>query len=540
MLDWALQKRSRFGVLLLAYFGLHVIVRVALSGALDYDEAEQVFLSQWLSLGYNSQPPLYTWMQTGLFQLFGYGVMPLALLKNTLLLLTYLSVFGMVNKVTGSAAMSWAASLAMMTIPQIAWESHRDLSHSVAVTFAVSLLMYCVVSLRHQPHWKWYVAIGLSCGFGLLSKYNFAIVILAVMGSAITVPSYRRWLLDRRLLLSLLVAVIVVSPHLYWASGHLQLASSKTIATLTTAQTDHYAVNVARGLYALFTSTLACTVLTLVIVAVAFRDSLKNRFLKNGLNQGESRSVATDPSVLLLERSLLLIGVMLTLLVLSGHGLEFKNRWIQPFVCLFPAYLILRWGHLAAADRVALNRVCLTGVTFMAVVLIAVIARPISAQRRNEVTWLNIPYPTFAQSIVEQTGRVPTIIIAPHTHAAGNLKLQFPSARVVAMDQRHLVDPQSLLEIMARGDQDVIVATDRLTRIDYQYLSEFAIEMVGQPTDRVAWQHDEYRCLYGDASATMTLSFARLEQGVDPIAAREAPVSASDRTAILPSGSVLH
>ncbi|WP_442507399.1 ArnT family glycosyltransferase [Novipirellula sp. SH528] len=529
MLDWILKKRHRFLLVLLAYFGLHVVIRVCISGSLDFDESEQAFLSQWLSLGYNSQPPLYTWMQTGLFQIFGYGVMPLALLKNVLLALTYLCVFGTVRKATGNAAMALVASLAMMSIPQIAWESHRDLSHTVAVTFAVSLLVYCVVSLRHHPHWMWYVAIGLTCGFGLMSKYNFAIVIFAVMAAAISVPSYRRCLLDRRLILSVVVAAVLISPHVYWAVDHLQLASSKTISTLTTEQTDHWGSNVAHGIYALVTSTLACCILTLAIFAIAFRGSLKNIYL-----QWKSNTESADATTLLVERFLLVVGVSLVLLVLSGYALEFKNRWIQPFACLFPAYLMLRVGRYATTDRVAMNRVCITAVTFMAVVLIAIVARPMFAQKRNKFIWLNIPYPEFAKTVEDQIGEAPAIIITPHMHCAGNLKLQFPESLVIAMDQRHLVDSESLLKIIARGNQPVIVATDECMPHDHDRLSEFAIEIVGQPTDRLYWQSNQYRYLYGDESAKTTLGFARLEHSVDPIAAIYDPLSASDRIGALP------
>ncbi|EMI22012.1 glycosyltransferase protein [Rhodopirellula maiorica SM1] len=530
MLDWILQKRYRFAAVLLAYFGLHVVVRVCISGSLDFDESEQAFLSQWISLGYNSQPPLYTWMQTALFHVFGYGVMPLALLKNVLLALTYLCVFGTVQKATSNAAMALVASLAMMTIPQISWESHRDLSHTVAVTFAVSLLVYCVVSLRHQPHWKWYVAIGLTCGFGLMSKYNFAIVIFAVITAAVSVPSYRRWLFDRRLILSVVVAAVLIAPHTYWAIEHLQLASSKTISTLTNEQTDSWGSNVSHGAYALVTSTLACCLLTLGIFLIAFRDSLKNIYV-----QWKSNSIAADPTTLLIERFFLIVGFALMMLVLSGNALEFKNRWIQPFVCLFPAYLVLRVGRFASSDRVAMNRVCISAVTLMAVVLIAIVVRPMFSQKRNRFIWLNIPYPQFAQTIEDEIGEAPAIIIAPHMHSAGNLKLQFPSSLVISMDQRHLVNSESLLRILAGGNQQVVVASDACPPSANEQLSEFAIEIVGQPTDRLVWQTRQYRYLYGDESAKTTLGFARLEQSIDPIAAIYDPLSASDRIGAMPS-----
>ncbi len=94
MIDWLSATRWRMPVILIVYFSLHVAARSLVSPSLDYDESEQVFLSQCLSYGYNSQPPLYTWVQTGLFEILGYSVFSLAVLKNLLLCGTYLLVFG--------------------------------------------------------------------------------------------------------------------------------------------------------------------------------------------------------------------------------------------------------------------------------------------------------------------------------------------------------------------------------------------------------------------------------------------------------------
>ena len=92
MVRWLCGHPWRLPLALACYFVLHVLVRSFVSGSLDYDESEQAFLSQFMALGYNSQPPLYTWLQRGTFELFGYSVMSLALLKNLFIWLTYVLV----------------------------------------------------------------------------------------------------------------------------------------------------------------------------------------------------------------------------------------------------------------------------------------------------------------------------------------------------------------------------------------------------------------------------------------------------------------
>ena len=139
MIDWLAGGRHRLPLLLGIYFIAHVVIRTATSTSLDFDESEQVLLSQSLLLGYNSQPPLYTWIQRGLFELFGVSVFSLALLKNLLIWLTYWCVFESVRKATGNLRLAAIATLGLLSIPQIAWESHRDLSHTVAATFTTAL-----------------------------------------------------------------------------------------------------------------------------------------------------------------------------------------------------------------------------------------------------------------------------------------------------------------------------------------------------------------------------------------------------------------
>lgn len=117
----------KFLLLLGCYFSLHIVLRVIISDSLDYDEAEQALLGQWLLAGYTEQPPLYTWIQYGLFKLFGKGVFAISLLKNSLLYLTYIFVFFSSREVLRDGRAAILATASLLLIPQIAWESQRDI-----------------------------------------------------------------------------------------------------------------------------------------------------------------------------------------------------------------------------------------------------------------------------------------------------------------------------------------------------------------------------------------------------------------------------
>src|ERR1700753_3100121 len=162
----------QFFDLLLIYFPLQIILRVCISSSLDLDESEQLVLTQKLSWGYGSQPPLYTWLQFGLFKCFGASVFSLSLLKNLLLFSTYLFTYFNARLVTRSYACAIAAAVSLFFIPQIVWESQRDLTHSVLAATLVCATIFSFLRLREKPTLARYALFGACAGLGVLSKYN--------------------------------------------------------------------------------------------------------------------------------------------------------------------------------------------------------------------------------------------------------------------------------------------------------------------------------------------------------------------------------
>ncbi|MCX6865636.1 MAG: glycosyltransferase family 39 protein [Verrucomicrobia bacterium] len=113
----------RILLLLVLYFTLHLLLRLCVSNSAELDEAEQLLLTQDLRLGYGSQPPLYTWLQSGLFALCGINIFALAVLKNGLLFLTYFFVYLGAREITRDNNRAVIAMLSLLWIPQICWES---------------------------------------------------------------------------------------------------------------------------------------------------------------------------------------------------------------------------------------------------------------------------------------------------------------------------------------------------------------------------------------------------------------------------------
>src|SRR5215471_55032 len=115
----------------LTYFAIQIVLRLLISNSADRDEADQLVQTQKLSWGYGPQPPLYTWIPLAFLKVFGLSLLPVLLLKNLLLFCTYLLTYLNAKFTTNRHDCGVAAAASLLFIPQIAWESQRDLNHSV-------------------------------------------------------------------------------------------------------------------------------------------------------------------------------------------------------------------------------------------------------------------------------------------------------------------------------------------------------------------------------------------------------------------------
>ena len=448
MVSWFAVHPIRFILVLAGYFAMHVLVRAMVSPALDYDESEQSFLSQFVLLGYNSQPPLYTWIQRALFEALGYSVMSMALLKNLFVWLTYVLVFDLVRKATGQIVLGMVAAIGMLTIPQVAWESHRDLSHTVATMFSTSLLIHCLVSMAGVPEktvpTRMYCLLGFVVGLGALFKYNFVVVVFAMIIATLTIPRYRRVFLDLRLAIAVGITVAMLIPHVLWMVPNLDTATGKTVQSLTTGQTDDWLSNVGMGFSSLGGAILACSVGPILMFGGAFaRDSFRIPKV------GAGNRLRND-TLQLLTRFLLVVLLVLVCMVLSGRAVDFENRWFQPFIFILPALLTLVFYRQILDSRRFQRNASIAGGLIMIAVLVAIVLRTVAAPYRGRYSRMNIPYAAAAETMRRKGGEVPQIIVTDDIRDAGNLRMQFPNATVVCWEMPHLI-PEEIRESLNDG-----------------------------------------------------------------------------------------
>lgn len=394
------------GVLL--YFALNALTQLAVSGTADLDQAEQLLLSQSLQAGYGAQPPLYTYLVKALFAVTGAGLAPLLGLK-AVMLGVFAATFIALGRQFGFTLHQHLLSLAgLVFLPQLIWESQRDLTHSVLATTLAALTLLQVVRTRARPGLGNFMLLGALAGLGLISKYNYVLILAALTLATLAVPQYRATLSVGRVLAAGLVALCVAAPHLNWVAAHLELATSG--AQKIQAGSGNPLSGLGRAAFAALAFLSPLWLFSALLISPAARAA------------AAARLKTADGRFLLY----LLLATLLTVaaFVLVTGAQHLKDRWYQPLLFHVPLLLAL----LASPTPTRGNRAYLgLGLGFALLVAAALPARTLFAERLGIANRPNLPY---AALLGQLSSVAPALILAENHLLGGNARPLFPAARI--------------------------------------------------------------------------------------------------------------
>ncbi len=415
-----LERRSAFMALLLGYFSLQLLVRLMLPDSLDLDEAEQLFQSQWWLLGYGPQPPLYNWLQQIFLSILGTQVLALALLKNLLLFATWSLSYLLAERCLGSRPLAALATLSLVLLPQISWESQRDLTHSVLVTSLAVATLYQGLRLLDRPSLGQFLLLGLLVGLGCNAKYSYLLFISAVAGAVLSTSAGRAALLLPALLPALGLALLLVLPHWWWLVQNLDLASESTLAKLMRPTSGSFLLLRGQGLLSLLNASLQFGALFLLLFA-AF-------FLRRGNWQAHQRHAAAS----LLERYLVVMALVFLVFVLITGANFIKDRWMQPLLVVLPIWAFSRWQP---RNERWLRSYAGVALVLMALIPSLLLARVMALGVTGHPERLNLPYTALMAGF---PGTEANLLVTDRVRAAGNLRFQQPRSRVLAAERLDL------------------------------------------------------------------------------------------------------
>jgi lipopolysaccharide core galacturonosyltransferase RgtB len=404
------------------YFLLHILWRILVTDSVELDESEQVISVQSWGWGYAEQPPLYTWMLKLVVSACGLNVFSLMAFKSLLLFATYYFVYRAGKEIWDEAKPALLSALCLFFIPQISWESQRDLTHSVLATALAAVTLFVFLKLVKTGQGRWFAAFGICAGLGLLAKYNFILFIVALMIAALTLPEIRRTVFSSKLLISAWIGLAVAAPHLLWLRQH---ARESSIAKLT--------ISSAHGLFAAYLGGAK----SLIEGIGNFSAPILLIFALFFLRRKSERRSELNTEAKLVWRTVVTVAAICVLAVICFRA-QFKPRWFQPLLFLLPIPIIAMVRSQLTCEKYRWLMRLACGVAVIILVVMPSITLAASITKRPNR--LNNPWAELSRELKKKVN--PAVIVADSCLQGGNLKMQFPNALALAPECKVLTPPK--------------------------------------------------------------------------------------------------
>lgn len=267
-----------FGQLLKQKIGLVALLSfLAITGitffksALELEDAEQAYYSQWLRWGYDDQPPLYTWLQYLVNQIFGVQKGSFSILRGTIFASVLVSLWYFGRIMLLSKKKSEIAVFTLVLVPVFIDFTFRRLSHTSLLCLVILLSFIVIQRLLQDKTWINYALLGFVVGIGVLSKYNYVLFLLAFGLSLFFDIGLRQIVFNKKMLLSIVLAGLLLAPHAYWLLGPDGYLTElrESIALKTESKTGNALYGIG-PLFSLMLTFLKLMAPLLVVVALAY------------------------------------------------------------------------------------------------------------------------------------------------------------------------------------------------------------------------------------------------------------------------------
>src|SRR5690606_27981394 len=163
-----------------------------------------------------SQPPLATWITNLAASVLGTSMLTLQIVKFSMLASLFVSVYGAMRLLGFSQIVASASMLGLFLIPQIGWESQRALTHSVAGTAGCGWAFLAFVWHMRKRSLISAAALGVAMAAAILGKFNASFFLIMLIVTGLLIPEYRRILLSKLSLITVLVFAICAGPTALW------------------------------------------------------------------------------------------------------------------------------------------------------------------------------------------------------------------------------------------------------------------------------------------------------------------------------------
>jgi len=210
---WRLDFRFWLALLVLAQLGFWTLLPWLLARSLPLDVVSDglAWGHEW-QWGYYKHPPLPSWSVEAFFEAFG-DIGPF-LLSQICIAATYIFVF-----LLGRELMSarWAAIGTLLLVGVYYFSIPTpEFNHNVAQMPAWAAACFCYFRAWKTGRKRWWLALGLVAGLGLLCKYSIAVLLLVVLVHFVATRGLKGALSSVGPWIAATALLLTISGHLFW------------------------------------------------------------------------------------------------------------------------------------------------------------------------------------------------------------------------------------------------------------------------------------------------------------------------------------
>lgn len=425
---WARQK----GVLLI--IGLwalaHAAVAIFLENAINVDDAIESYLVQSFDLNYvQRNPPVFDWILYALQQVVGTGPLSFAIMRYGLLFLCAYLVYRIACRVIVDPRLQAMAVYSLSAIWVVGYHSHRILTHSNVMIVGIAGTFLTLLAIVRRPSLALYAGLGFWMAWGLIGKFGFAAFLALLVVACLLEPRFRRVLLDRRIIVSCVVAALPLLIYSIGLRADRQDVMDAAIETMGHTGAD----------WKIVTTSWVDALFGYVMPLVALMAVIFLPFNRGGGERPEgSEERAAMRRVL---RNIMLLGVLASFVMVLAMGVStFRDRYFHVFLLLLPVYLFAELELLGGwRPRAAVYLSILAALAIGILggrILVTFWPSPELCRRCLAAE----PLGKIAPIIFETLGPSPTLVADDRT-SGGRLRAAVPGARVLVLGEREYKPP---------------------------------------------------------------------------------------------------
>jgi len=411
-----------------AYLLVHLCVRLWMGSALGFDDAEQALFAQhWLPSYRLRAPPLFTWALVAVSRVVDVGALSISLLRYILLAMLFGFSYLTARRLIRDPSLAALATFSFTAIYVFGYYSHHDLTHTTALSAFLAASWYVFVRLCEAPSLRWYLALGLCFGLGILGKWNFVIFAVALPLACIASPTYRGLVLTWRIVPAALVTAAVALPSALWIL-YMGSAPGDDIGGVLAQQKGPLLLILAKGTASLGLAVLVYPLPFLGIFLLIFGGQAWR-----GLRQPEpaAQVVQPIPDITLIGMVMAIAIALHWLLVPLVGATHFPERLLQPALLILPIFLFMLVDRglpqARAVRNYALALAALAGIALLARVGVHAAGGDYCRRVCRDL----VPVEEIATGLRNAGFLGKGTIVVRDLHLGGNLRVQFPAARVM-------------------------------------------------------------------------------------------------------------